>query len=356
MATGCNSADDGDSGAGAESTSVVSTSGAFASAAASGSAVPSASAAPEPTYEPIDLPEAEREDSDLAEQRRAMLRRMRAMGSGSLEQLAELEKIVFASKHIGQGNPAVAKHPLTRTECIARRKAAGFRDEVKPQCGAPFMTPIYDPAKQKEADAKVCIDRYEFPGLPCDYPVTWVTTKEAQQICKALGKRLCDAHEWEGACAGAVHEPDEEYAFNGDRGMMRNLHNRDREIVWAYGPKKDHSKCAMGSRKSKKCGSGWRQCGSNTYPAGSFPECRSFFGVYDQHGNAAEHMALPLRKDQLGRDGGFGVPEMKGSWFIFQSLEAHIDDCRWRAPSWHDNEGKNHSNYHLGFRCCKDIP
>jgi hypothetical protein len=53
--------------------------------------------------------------------------------------------------------------------------------------------------------------------------------------------------------------------------------------------------------------------------------------------------------------GGEGVPEMKGSWFTFSIKEAHLDDCRWRAPSWHDNEGMNHANYHLGFRCCKDI-
>ena len=66
-------------------------------------------------------------------------------------------------------------------------------------------------------------------------------------------------------------------------------------------------------------------------------------------------MNLPLRKQDLGSNGGAGETEMKGSWFIFDRYEAHIDDCRWRAPDWHSNEGKNHSNYHLGFRCCKDI-
>ena len=185
--------------------------------------------------------------------------------------------------------------------------------------------------------------------------MTWVTTAEAQKICKAVGKRLCDAHEWEGACAGSLRAPEDEYAFGRERNHMRGLHNVDREVRWAYGESKDHSRCATASKKSPKCfSSGWKQCGSNTYPAGAFPECRSPFGIYDLHGNAAEHMNLPLKREQLGRDGGFGVPEMKGSWFIFAQVEAHLDDCRWRAPSWHDNEGKNHSNYHLGFRCCKD--
>lgn len=136
---------------------------------------------------------------------------------------------------------------------------------------------------------------------------------------------------------------------------MRALHNQDREIRWAYGAEKDHARCGTRSKKSKGCqASGWRKCASNSYPAGAFPECRSPLGVYDQHGNVAEHMWLPLKEDQLGTNGGSGVPEMKGSWFIFHDFEAHKDDCRWRAPAWHDNEGKNHSNYHLGFRCCKD--
>jgi len=84
----------------------------------------------------------------------------------------------------------------------------------------------------------------------------------------------------------------------------------------------------------------------------------SRLGVYDQHGNAAEHMSLPLKPEQLGSRGGIGWTEMKGSWFIFNSYEAHIDDCRWRAPDWHGSkvmDPNSHANYHLGFRCCKDI-
>ena len=321
---------------------------------ATSSATQVVDAGPPPVvYEREDLPEPDLVAKTLDEQRHAMLRRMRAMGVVDEAQASALEKLIFDSKRIGQGNPDAVEHPMTRSECLAIRKSA--KDEKKPMCGAPFMTPVYDPAKQTEKDAKVCIDRFEFPGLPCDYPVTWVTTKEAQTMCQAIGKRLCDAHEWEGACAGALLPAEEEYAFNRDRGSMRGMHNIKRKEVWAYGDKKDHAKCATGSRKSKNCGSGWRKCGSNTYPAGAFLDCKSPLGVYDQHGNAAEHMALPLKADELGSAGGFGQPEMKGSWFVFGQIDAHIDDCRWRAPSWHDNEGKNHSNYHLGFRCCKDV-
>jgi formylglycine-generating enzyme required for sulfatase activity len=222
------------------------------------------------------------------------------------------------------------------------------------------MVPIYDPdAGGSAQSAGVCIDQYEFPNIPCEYPVVHVTAREAVLLCEAIGKRICDAHEWEGACAGAVREPETEYAWGHSREEMQLLHNEKREPVWAYGPTKDHDKCATGSMKSPTCpGGGYNLCGSNTYPAGSFPACVSRFGAYDLHGNVAEHMNLPLRPEELASRGGYGYTEMKGSWFIFATYEAHPDDCRWRAPDWHGSritDAASHSNYHLGFRCCKSL-
>jgi formylglycine-generating enzyme len=69
-------------------------------------------------------------------------------------------------------------------------------------------------------------------------------------------------------------------------------------------------------------------------------------------------MNLPLSPSELARDRAYGWTEMKGSWFIFASYEAHEDDCRWRAPDWHPSrvmDTASHSNYHVGFRCCKDL-
>ena len=102
--------------------------------------------------------------------------------------------------------------------------------------------------------------------------------------------------------------PEVEYAFGAGRGPTpRWRHNHDREKVWAYGPKKDHALCATGSLKTPGChGRRLDACGSNTYPAGAFPACVSPFGVYDQHGNAAEHMNLPPRPEELASRGGDG--------------------------------------------------
>ncbi len=274
--------------------------------------------------------------------------------------LAKVRDVFSESSLIGQGNPFVTVHPMTRAACRAIRASAGLEQHFDPKCGAPNMVPIFDREGGETAkDAEVCIDQFEFPNIPCEYPVVYARASDAVRICEAVGKRICDAHEWEGACAGSLRDPEVDYFFGKPRPYATWLHNQSREIVWAYGPTKDHKKCGTGAKHSPKCeAGGWTLCGSNTFPAGSFPECVSSFGVYDQHGNAAEHMSLPTDPRELGSRNGLGQTEMKGSWFIFQEKEAHEDDCRWRAKDWHPswvNDEESHRNYHLGFRCCKDV-
>lgn len=302
----------------------------------------------------------EAEPKTLDEQKEALLAKLARAEKLSDEKLARVRAIVFGTRWLSQGNPDITAHPMTRGECRSRRQAAAPLPPGDARCGAPNMVPLYDRARgQSDVDAKVCIDQYEFPNIACEYPVVYARAVDAVELCRALDKRICDAHEWEGACAGALRDPETEYAFGERRMMIEYLHNQKRELTWAYGPKRDHSLCATQSRKSPKCyAGGWTLCGSNTYPAGAFPSCRSGFGVFDLHGNAAEHMNLPLTAAQLASRGGLGETEMKGSWFIFSRGEVHPDDCRWRAPMWHHtriDDANSHANYHLGFRCCRDI-
>lgn len=273
---------------------------------------------------------------------------------------------------IGQGNPAKTKHALSKERCrqnVRKRAVQYANPRFEKICGAKYMAPIYDPKIQKPGDASACIDKFEFPNIPCEYPVVWVRAKEAHEICRALGKRICDAHEWEGACAGALRKPD--YRFITTKGLasgvkfkqMRLAHNRRhaKDKRWSYGKTRQKGICAMNSVKDSACtGGSWKHCGSNTYPAGSFPRCKSDLDVYDIHGNAAEHMNLPLDEAQMASRGSesLGHTEMKGSWFIFDKFLAHQDWCRWRAPYWHGSRvmsNHSHRNYHLGFRCCKTI-
>jgi len=301
-----------------------------------------------------------------------LLRQIQEVHGLTEKQIVDVKAIFRRSGYLGQGNPAISEHPLTPEQCLGKLPggAESFANlHFEQICGGKYMAPLYDPATQKPTEAKACIDQFEFPDIPCTYPVVWVRAVEAAEICAAMGKRMCDAHEWEGACAGALQPPD--YRFDLAKGVaanaavsrMRAAHNRQYEPgkSWSYGPAYQRGSCAAASHKSPGCqGGGWNRCGSNTYPTGSFPDCRSPLGVYDLNGNAAEHMNLPLSPEQMASRGSksLGVTEMKGSWFIFDTYRAHPDWCRWRAPYWHGSrvmDPDSHENYHLGFRCCKTL-
>ncbi len=339
---------------------------AVASVAAPPAGASSAPLVPDPEW----TPEDDAMEDNLEDQRAAMWRKLEKFRGLTGEQTARMRAIVESERWFGQGNPEPTRHPMTRAECRAiRARAPRLVPEDRARCGARYMVPLFDPTRGQTADdATVCIDQFEFPNLPCEYPTTWVRAQVAHQLCAAEGKRLCDAHEWEGACAGALLPAEAEYAWGlraGEEMEQRRIalghdHNQKREVRWAYGAEKDHAQCATGSRKSDGCVTPtWEKCGTNTYPAGAFPGCVSPFGAYDLHGNAAEHMNLPMQPCELAKYGEpLGQTEMKGSWFIFQAYEAHIDDCRWRAPDWHGGRvlsPSSHMNYHLGFRCCRDL-
>ncbi len=308
----------------------------------------------------------------LAEQNDAMFAQMQQQRGLTAAQMQSIREIFRRSGFAGQGNPKISVHPDTPGDCLRRlqqRKITYANPKFERICHAKYMAPLYDSKKEKAEQAKVCIDQFEYPDIPCTFPVVWVKAREAAELCEAEDKRICDAHEWEGACAGDLQPPD--YRFDLAEGVpdkvavarMRAAHNRADEATasWSYGPQYQRGICATGSHKTPGCpGGGWNLCGSNTYPTGDFPDCHSTLGVYDLNGNAAEHMNLPLNPSQMASRGStqLGVTEMKGSWFIFDSYRAHPDWCRWRAPFWHGTrlmDPDSHANYHLGFRCCKTV-
>ncbi|MET4104363.1 hypothetical protein ABIE58_003814 [Roseovarius sp. MBR-78] len=301
----------------------------------------------------------------LAENNARMFQQMQQARGLSDGQMARIRSIFAGSRFIGQGNPAVTRHPMTPQQLEAKlgqNPRSYYRNRAFERiCGAPFMAPLYDPATQRPEDATVCADMFEYPNVPGMYPVTWVRAKEAAELCWAEGKRIGDAHEWEGASHGALTPPD--YFFGRSVQAARAAHNAKYQASARYsiGPQWRSGVCATGSHKNASCNGGsFTGCGSNTYPAGSFPECRSPLGVYDLDGNAAEHMNLPLAPDQMASRGSrkLGVTEMKGSWFIWDTVRAHTHWSRWRAPFWHGGpvlSASSHHNYHLGFRCFKDV-
>lgn len=314
----------------------------------------------------------------LAERNELLFQQLQEIRGLSNSEINRVRSIFANSPNgwMGQGNPAVTQHPLTPEQAaanvggtVAQVQASYRNSEFERICGGPYMVPLYDPETQTPRDATVCADMFEYPNIPMVYPVVWVRANEAAQLCAAEGGRIGDAHEWEGAAAGQLLPPD--YPFELVRGMglsaavntIRNYHNnayantRGTYSIGAW----QSGVCATGSFKNASCNGGsFQGCGSNTYPAGSFPACQSPLGVYDIDGNAAEHMNLPLAEDQMASAGSttLGVTEMKGSWFIWDTIRAHEHWARWRAPFWHGtrvmSEG-SHRNYHLGFRCFRDV-
>lgn len=305
----------------------------------------------------------------LAQNNEAMFAQMQRWRGLDAATMGRIRAIFAENGMIGQGNPAVTRHPMTPEEAAARQ--GGSVDLVRRAyrnarferiCGHPYEVPLYDPATQVPEDATVCAFMFEYPNVPLAYPVTWVRADQAARLCWAEGARIGDAHEWEGASAGALLPPDYPFQLGSQQAMRawHNAHYASQRGVYSIGSWRD-GVCATGSFKTPGCNGGsFSGCGSNTYPAGSFPQCHSPLGVYDIDGNAAEHMNLPLAPDQMASRGSrtLGVTEMKGSWFIWDTVHAHEFWSRWRAPYWHGSRvlsSASHANYHLGFRCFRDV-
>ena len=160
----------------------------------------------------------------LMENNEALLSEIQAVHGLSPGEMDSIRAIFRASGYIGQGNPAVTRHSMSTRACEEKLKGSGItyeNAEFEKVCKAKYMAPLYNPAAEKAEDARACIDRFEFPDIPCAYPVVWVRAREAAEICTAMGKRLCDAHEWEGACAGALLPPD--YRFDLAKGVPPNI-------------------------------------------------------------------------------------------------------------------------------------
>ena len=257
-----------------------------------------------------------------------------------------------------QGNKELSKHFISKEECM--QGLSGFTlqtDEQKQICGAENMVPIYK--KGDVSKAKTCVDIFEFPNKPCELPFVWIGATQARQVCELQGKRLCRQPEWELACAGDPDGgPDQKYSYGNDLDL--DVCNTNKSAT-EYGPG-----CVPDSPKTA-----WKTCATNTEPSGAFPKCRSRFGVFDMQGNVAEIMS---RFDPDGHT----YDQLKGSAFFYTDVArdefgrapkghppikpermrgTYPDICK-HDPRWHVEPINDawHVNYHLGFRCCKDIP
>jgi formylglycine-generating enzyme len=250
---------------------------------------------------------------------------------------------------IGQGNRSISHHAIGGRACLERLRDVVLQTpEQLARCGEANMVPVWNKGSTRDT-ARFCIDVFEFPDKACELPFVFVTPPQAKRICEAQGKRLCTQDEWSLSCRGdPAGGPDRLYAYGDELDLT--ICNTDKSRL-GTSPVCDVS-------TEEKVGT---TCGTNTEPAGSYPGCRSRFGVFDQHGNVAEIMTRFEPAD------GEVKSQLKGSAFFYVDVAKkpsdpggywtkYPDQCDF-DPRWHVEklEAAVHLNYHLGFRCCKSL-
>jgi len=189
----------------------------------------------------------------------------------------------------------LAKHPPNMIYIPTGPYVAG---RMHSEEDAPAFEPL---AKLREVDGFI-IDAFEYPNLKGALPAYGVTYAEAEANCTAAGKRLCTADEWEKACKGPGN------------------------TVYSYGDFYD----------PEFCGEGLEDRG---YPAGSRPECRSRWGVFDISGSFREWTMT--------------APQEKETRRIVKGGVRH-NPQRGTRCSFFTDESTGFKDGSMSFRCCRD--
>lgn len=173
---------------------------------------------------------------------------------------------------------------------------------------------------------RFCIDRYEYPNQAGAYPAVMTSWVEAEQACRAEGKRLCTESEWTFACEGEQKLP---YPYGFERkadvcNIDRHYHNPEFSAF-------SHDRLISDevSRLDQRVASG------------SMPACVSPFGVHDMTGNVDEWV---VNEDpQLDKDED--VSSLKGGYW---------GPIRARCRPVTNSHNRWFRFYQVGFRCCSD--
>jgi hypothetical protein len=152
------------------------------------------------------------------------------------------------------------------------------------------MAPLTD------GDTAYCMDRYEYPNVKGEKPLTNVTWVDAVMRCRSMGKDLCSRSEWRAACAGS------------------------RRGAYPYGSEYRPEECNTENRSLSG--------------SGEYDRCGSDKGVFDLTGNAWEWV--------LDRDEGYNL--IAGGNYYY-GRNARCDATFYNLLS---NTDKS-----IGFRCCK---
>ncbi|HVH48127.1 MAG TPA: SUMF1/EgtB/PvdO family nonheme iron enzyme [Labilithrix sp.] len=179
-----------------------------------------------------------------------------------------------------------------------------------------------EPCKTTPVKKHFCIDRFEFPNRRGQRPVVMKTWIEAQDTCRAAGKRLCGDTEWTLACEGSRRLP---YPYGRKRDAQAC--NIDRTLLQV-----DEKAIADPKRSTAEVARLWQG-----EPSGSRARCTSPYGVYDMTGNVDEWVVNESSKPfRSGSKGGYWGP------------------VRARCRPMTTAHGETFPFYQTGFRCCAD--
>ncbi len=199
---------------------------------------------------------------------------------------------------------AIAEKPKGSSQCP---RGMVYVPAGKSYIGSATNDPMrnFGEIKLHAVDAKAfCIDRYEYPNAPGKKPNVSISWQAASKACKRRGKRLCTEEEWEYACKG--------------KGNRR----------FPYGNKWNPNTCntedaSANDRSIQSCG--------------SFPRCRSPFGVFDMSGNVSEWTASKYSPSAAAR--------------TYKGGSATRPNWATRCAS-RGNASPGTRKQDLGFRCC----
>ena len=176
--------------------------------------------------------------------------------------------------------------------------------------------------KTATVEKHFCIDRYEWPNKKGERPVVMKTWTEAQEICRAAGKRLCGDSEWTLACEGKHRLP---YPYG--RRRDAKACNIDKAL-----PQVNEKAIADPKTSAAEVARLWQG-----EVSGARPSCTSPYGVFDMTGNVDEWVVNESGKPyKSASKGGYWGP------------------VRARCRPTTTGHGETFPFYQTGFRCCAD--
>jgi len=276
-----------------------------ASVISSGAAAPSASAIPSTTAIPTpDLPPWARLHPETAERCPAGMAYVTGVYCPYVAHRCDT--------HLGAPGDDDGGYVLSGRRIRTPRRCATFRD-VSICGGSPLRLSF-------------CIDRLEYPNQAGVEPAIMASYRDAKRICRAEGKRICEAEEWIFACEGLRAWP-----YPTGRTRPSDECHLDRV------PRRPNAEAMAAPFEVAGEVSRLEQ----RRLAGARLDCASPFGLFDMSGNVAEWV-----HDREGHE--HVAPRVTalagGDW------ERTPGTCRYLDGQ----NGASHRGHTTGFRCCAD--